>query len=138
MTFLVERLAELQRYVEHARGIRERIAGPAAIESDLSLRNDVLFSLLMIAQLVIDIAGDLSARRGQRFETYREAIRNLARDSHFPPELVSRLELLSGFRNIVVHEYVGIDSQRVLEALDRLDPVAEFVQIVIAIERSTT
>lgn len=52
MTFLVERLAELQRYLEHARAIRRRVSGPEAIERDLTLRNDVLFSLLTIAQLI--------------------------------------------------------------------------------------
>lgn len=34
------------------------------------LHNDALFSLLMVSQLVIDIAGELSARRGDRFEDY--------------------------------------------------------------------
>ncbi|HUP47752.1 MAG TPA: HepT-like ribonuclease domain-containing protein, partial [Thermoanaerobaculia bacterium] len=65
---------------------------------------------------------------------YREAIRNLARDPRFPEPLVSKLELLAGFRNVVVHEYVGIDSRRVIEALDGLEPVAELVRIVRALE----
>lgn len=137
MTFLIERLAELRRYVDHARAIRDRVAGPHSLEADLTLRNDVLFSLLTIAQLVIDIAGELSARRGQRFETYREAIRNLAGDARFPPDLVARLELLAGFRNVVVHEYVGIDPARVVEALDALGPVDELVKIVGTIESSS-
>ena len=70
MTFLVERLAELRRHLDHLRAIRPRVPGPAALEQDLSLHNDVLFSLLTVCQLVIDIAGELSARRGERFEDY--------------------------------------------------------------------
>jgi uncharacterized protein YutE (UPF0331/DUF86 family) len=89
MTFLVERLAELRRHLDHLRDLRPRVTGRHALERDLSLHNDVLFSLLMVAQLVIDIAGELSARRGSRFEDYAEAIRSLAADTRFPPDLVS-------------------------------------------------
>ena len=91
MTYLVERLAELHRHLEHLHRIRPRVTGREALERDLSLHNDVLFSLLTMCQLVIDIAGELSARRGERFEDYTEAVRNLARDERFPGPLVRRL-----------------------------------------------
>jgi uncharacterized protein YutE (UPF0331/DUF86 family) len=80
--------------------------------------------------LVIDIAGELSARRGDRFEDYTEVVRNLARDERFPPSLVRELERLPGFRNVLIHEYVALDMQRVVEALDRLDPIEQFVEVV--------
>ena len=70
MTYLVERLAELRRYLDHLRAIRPRVTGRETLERDLSLTNDVLFSLLTVCQLVIDIAGELSARRGDRYEDY--------------------------------------------------------------------
>ncbi|MGH9201730.1 MAG: HepT-like ribonuclease domain-containing protein [Vicinamibacterales bacterium] len=134
MTFLVERLAELRRHVDHLRTIATRVADRASLERDLSLHNDVLFSLLMVAQLVIGIAGELSARRGERFEDYAEAIRNLARDSRFPPELVHSLERIPGFRNVVIHEYVALDLERVVEALRELEPIDRFIDIVRKIE----
>jgi len=138
MTYLVERLAELQRHLDHLRQLRPRISDAAALERDLSLHNDVLFSLLTICQLVIDIAGDLSARRGDRFEDYTQAVRNLARDARFPPDLVRELERLPGFRNVVVHDYVGLDLERVVDALDRLDPVERFARIVQDIEAASS
>lgn len=130
MTFLVERLAQLRLYLDHLKQIRARVTGREALERDLSLHNDVLFSLLTVCQLVIDIAGELSARRGERFEDYTEAIRNLARDDRFPPALVRELERLPGFRNVVIHEYVALDLERVVEALDRLSPVEDLVEIL--------
>jgi len=136
MTFLVERLAELRTHIKHLRDLAPRVTGRAALEADLSLRNDVLFSLLMTAQLVIDIAGELAARRGDRFEDYREAIRSLGRDQRFPPELIATLELLPGFRNVVVHEYITLNLERAVEALQRLDPIERFIEIVSAIESS--
>lgn len=134
MTFLVERLAELRRHLDHLRELRPRVEGPEALERDLSLHNDVLFSLLTVCQTVIDIAGELSARRGDRFEDYTQAIRNLARYERFPAELVGSLERLPGFRNVLVHEYVALDLARVVEALDELEPIERFAVIVAGIE----
>ena len=130
MTYLVERLAELRRYLDHLRGLRSKVSGPEALERDFSLHNDVLFSLLMVCQLVIDIAGDLSARRGETFEDYTQAVRNLVRNPRFPPDVVQKLARLPGFRNILVHEYVKLDLERVVEALDDLEPVERFLATV--------
>jgi uncharacterized protein YutE (UPF0331/DUF86 family) len=130
MTYLVERLAELRRHLDHLRELRSRVPNRQALERDLSLHNDVLFSLLMVAQLVIDLAGELSARRGDRFEDYTEAIRNLGRDPSFPADLVAELERVPGFRNVVIHEYVALDLDRVVDALGRLEPIERFMEIV--------
>lgn len=138
MTFLVERLAELHRHLDHLSVVRARVSGTEALQRDLSLHNDVLFSLLTICQLVIDIAGELAARRGDRFEDYTQAVRTLATDERFPERLVRRLERLPGFRNIIVHEYVALDLGRVVQALDELDEVREFMRIVAAMERSSS
>lgn len=128
--YLVERLADLRRHLDHLRSLRPRVTDAQALQQDLSLHNDVLFSLLTVCQLVIDIAGDLSARRGDRFADYTEAVRNLGRDGRFPADLVRELERLPGFRNVLVHEYVALDMNRVVEALDRLEPIERFLEIV--------
>lgn len=85
-----------------------------------------------MAQVVIDISGELSAREGHRFEDYTTAVRNLARLEGFEPALVAELARLPGFRNILVHEYVGLDFELVLEALDNLEPVQAFLDVVLA------
>ena len=130
MTYLVERLAELRRYLDHLHELRPKVPDRSALDHDLSLKNDVLFSLLSVCQLVIDIAGELSSSRGARFSDYTEAIRSLGSDSRFSEDLVRNLERLPGFRNIVVHEYVALDLNRVIEALDELEPIEEFFEIV--------
>ena len=78
MTFLVERLAELRRQLDHLRAIRPTVSGTLELQADLTLHNDVMFSLLVICQSVIDIAGELAARRGIRFQDFNGAIRALA------------------------------------------------------------
>jgi hypothetical protein len=82
---LAERLAELKRHLDHLRALRPRVTGPETLRRDLSLHNDVLFSLLTVCQLVIDISGELAARRGERFEDYASAVRSLAADPR-PPQ----------------------------------------------------
>jgi uncharacterized protein YutE (UPF0331/DUF86 family) len=135
MTYLAERLVELRRYLDHLHAIRPRVTGRESLERDLSLHNDVLFSLLTVCQIVIDVAGELSARRGERFEDYTGAVRNLGQDPRFSPDLVRALERLPGFRNVLVHEYTALDMERVVEALNGLDPVQQFLDIARALAR---
>jgi uncharacterized protein YutE (UPF0331/DUF86 family) len=130
MTHLVERLAELRLHLDHLRELVPRVPDRAALERDLSLHNDVLFSLLTVCQLVIDIAGELSARRGDRFEDYTQAVRNLAKDERFPPDLARDLEPIPGFRNVLVHDYVALDLDRVIEAMSSLEPIETFYSCV--------
>ena len=134
MTYLVERLAELRKHLDHLRGLEPRVEGPESLRRDLSLHNDVMFSLLTVAQLV-DISGELGARRGQRFEDYTEAVRSLSAYEEFPPELVAGLSRLPGFRNILIHEYVALDYEQVVRAIRDLEPLAEFLRRAAALEQ---
>jgi uncharacterized protein YutE (UPF0331/DUF86 family) len=130
VTFLVERLAELRKHIDHLRILQPQVTSEADFQDDLSLNNDVLFSLLTVAQLVIDISGELSSQARLSFEDYTTAVRNLARIEGFPRELVDELSRLPGFRNVLIHEYVGLDYALVLQALGQLEPVEEFARIV--------
>ena len=134
MTFLVERLADLRRHLRHLHEIRPRVASVTQLETDLSLHNDVMFSLLVVTQSVIDIAGELAARQGVRFQDYTEAIKALRQVPGFPPDLVEPLVRFPGFRNVVVHEYAAVDYARVLRALDDLEPAERFARAVAALE----
>lgn len=134
MSPVVERLAELRRHLDHLRELRPRVTAAAALRQDLSLHNDVLFSLLTVCQLVIDIAGELSARRGLRFEDYTEAVANLSSFAEIPADVVSALLPLPGFRNVLIHEYVALDLEKAVEALGRLEPIARFAAAVRDLE----
>jgi uncharacterized protein YutE (UPF0331/DUF86 family) len=136
VTFLVERLADLRRHLDHLDELRPRVTADA-LRQNLSLHNDVLFSLLTVCQLVIDISGELAARAGLRFDDYVGAVRSLSGDARFAPDLVRELERLPGFRNILVHEYVALDLNRVVDAVNTLEPVRVFLRVVSAIESET-
>jgi uncharacterized protein YutE (UPF0331/DUF86 family) len=63
-----------------------------------------------------------------------EAIRALSQVGGFPDALVEQLLPLPGFRNIVVHEYVELDYDRVIAALDALAPIDQFIAAVAKLE----
>lgn len=56
--------------------------------------------------------------------------RTLDRLQRLAPAARMSTARLPGFRNILVHEYVGIDYDIVVRALDRLEPVEEFLSVV--------
>lgn len=89
----------------------------------------MLHSLLMVAQMVIHVAGELSSSAGLAFADYRQAVENL-RELGFPEPLVAQLVRLPGFRNVVVHGYLRVDEELVLRALGELEPVEEFLALV--------
>ncbi|OGU03186.1 MAG: hypothetical protein A2085_00360 [Gemmatimonadetes bacterium GWC2_71_10] len=134
MTFLVERLAELRRQLDHLYAVRERIREPRDLESDLSLHNDALFALLVVCQSVIDIAGELAGRRGLRFNDYTEAVRALGSVEGISRSTADALLPLPGFRNVLIHEYVALDYARVIAALHNLDAVEQLIAAVSRLE----
>jgi uncharacterized protein YutE (UPF0331/DUF86 family) len=94
----------------------------------------VLFSLLVVCQTVIDIAGELAGRRAIRFQDYTEAVRALRQIEGMPSAVVAELERLPGFGNVLIHEYVALDFDRVLEAFGTLDVIEQFAGIVARLE----
>ncbi len=130
MSYLAERAAELRRQLAHLEELQARVPNPTALDEDLSLANDVRYALLVVCQRVIDIAGELSTRRGLRFEDYSEAVRNLAIYEEFPDALIRRLEPLPALRNSLVHGTPPDDSHRLFDFLGKLDGAERFVQAV--------
>ena len=134
MSPVVGRLAELRRHLDHLEELRPRVTNAEALRRDLTLHNNVLYSLQAICQLVIGIAGELTGRRGQRFEDYTEAVRSLTAFPEFSDRLVRDLELLPGLRNVLIHGCVARDLERVVQALERLAPLEEFAEGVRCLE----
>jgi uncharacterized protein YutE (UPF0331/DUF86 family) len=88
----------------------------------------------MVCQAVIDIAGELSVRQGVPFDDYVGAVRNLRQRPEFSEVVVTALEKLPGFRNVLIHEYVGFDLDRAAQALRELETVEEFVRVASRME----
>jgi uncharacterized protein YutE (UPF0331/DUF86 family) len=81
-----------------------------AVERGLHLGAEVLF----------DIGNHiLTSQYGTSSEGYQDIIEQLASQGILDPGLHRRLRGLAGFRNILVHDYLRLDPDRVQEALAR-------------------
>jgi uncharacterized protein YutE (UPF0331/DUF86 family) len=131
LSYLAERLNELRRHLDHLAELSPhgaRSLSAATVRSNLSLANDVAYSLLMVTQRTIDVAAELSTRRGLRFEDFQEAIRNLAIHEEFPDALIRKLEPLPELRNHLI--YGQLEPERMVDFLGKLDGVERFAQAV--------
>ena len=72
------------------------------------------------AEILFDIGNHiLSARFGVSPDDYKDIVEQLAAQGILNEELRNRLRGLAGFRNILVHDYLRLDPERVEEALTR-------------------
>jgi uncharacterized protein YutE (UPF0331/DUF86 family) len=71
-------------------------------------------SLLLATQAVVDIAAHIvTADHNARIQDYRQAIETLGQVGILPAEFAEHLAPLAGFRNILVHDYLAVDAEKV-------------------------
>ena len=109
----------------HARRPVERL------RTDLDHRWAVERGLQLCVQNVLDVATHLVAAAGRDAADYTSAIEQLGDLGVISRELATQLRPLAGFRNALVHGYLGIDLDRVHAVLNlHLDQMREFARNV--------
>ena len=122
MDELSERLARLEPLRGRAR---------ADFDADPYLRDIVERNLEVAAQCVLDISHRIiSLERAEKPRDYYEAILRLGELDVLPPAFARGLAPLAGLRNILVHEYVGIDWDDVYQNLNQLHGLARFAELI--------
>jgi len=122
MVFRVDSIqARLRRLEEVVAELRElRALDRAALRRSLRDMWAVERGLHLGAEVVFDIGNHiLSAQYGTGAEGYGDIVEQLARQGILDEPLHHRLRGLAGFRNILVHDYLRLDPNRVEEALDK-------------------
>lgn len=119
------RLDELSDRLARLEPLRTRQR--AEFDGDPYLRDIVERNLEIAAQCCIDISHRIiSLEHAEKPRDYYEAILRLGELHILPFDFARQLAPLAGFRNILVHEYVGIDWDEVYSNLQRLDDLARF------------
>lgn len=78
----------------------------------------VCHAMLLAIQASIDIATAMAVMKTpRRPDTYRETFQVLGKSGILPADLSSQMAKLAGFRNILVHEYSGLDTKLVYRVL---------------------
>jgi uncharacterized protein YutE (UPF0331/DUF86 family) len=115
---LRERLAKLEEVVS-------RLGEVAAVTRDDFFRDYqrqwlAERGLELAAQAILDVGNHILAGEfGESATEYEGIVRGLAARGVLSPALGKRLQGLGGFRNILVHGYLGIDAEKVYTALQR-------------------
>ncbi|HEX7180636.1 MAG TPA: DUF86 domain-containing protein [Thermoanaerobaculia bacterium] len=105
---VVSELRELGKLDREA--LRASLRDMWAVERGLQLGAEILF----------DIGNHiLTAQYGVSPEDYEDILEQLASQGILDTQLRQRLKGLAGFRNILVHDYLHLDQDRVLEGLAR-------------------
>lgn len=102
------------------------------LAGDPLLRAGIERMLQVIVDLAIDInAHIVSATCGEAPQTARESFLEMARSGIIDPELGQRLAPSAGLRNILVHNYIDINTEIVAKAVQTtLCDYPEYVQVV--------
>ncbi|MFQ5614601.1 MAG: DUF86 domain-containing protein, partial [Anaerolineae bacterium] len=122
---LDEILQELARY----RGI-----APEVLRGNVGQRWIIERGLIAAASIIFDVADHILAGHfGTYVETYEESLQGLQDKVVISEDLYRQIRGLGGFRNILVHRYLGIDPDEVLENFQKgLMVFPAFAQEILA------
>lgn len=100
-------------------------------DEDPYLRDIVERNLEVAAQCCIDICHRIiSLEKAEKPHDYYDAILRMSElgvlDSHFARSFAP----IAGFRNVLVHEYLGINWDEVFDNLQRLDALVRFAESI--------
>ena len=122
---IVKRLDELNERLARLEPLREQKR--AEFDADPYLRDIVERNLEISAQCCIDICHRIIVLENTRKPTdYFEAILMMGEIGILSADFARRLAPLAGFRNILIHEYLGIDWDHVYKNLQNLDELTRF------------
>ncbi len=114
---------------ENIRGLSEfKKISLKDIQSDRSKEWALRYGFLETIQIVIDIACHIVSKYNLgNPSTYSECIELLEKYNYLNDELASRVLGMVGLRNILVHEYLVIDTAKLHQLLDNLEDINKFV-----------
>jgi uncharacterized protein YutE (UPF0331/DUF86 family) len=124
---VVRRLTRLGELIEALEAARAE--GPDALEADVRNELAVLHALQLAVQACLDVGAHLVGELGlSPPDDYAGVFRSLSRAGLINSELADRLVEAAGMRNVIVHEYLQVDLDRVWRALERLDDLRDFAR----------
>ena len=88
-------------------------------------------NLEIAAQCCIDISNRIiSLEKAKKPQDYYEAFIRLGELNVLPEEFARNFAPIAGFRNILVHEYLGVNWDEVYKNLQEIDELVQFAEIV--------
>lgn len=129
---VTKKLQELERYVRELEDLRDWTLDQ--LRESLHKSWSVEHGLQLAIQLVIDTGNHILAAVGEnRIDEYSDIIDRLGEKGIIPPEFARTIRDMTGFRNILVHEYIEVDLETVHHVLqNRLGDFHDFGRYIRA------
>jgi len=88
-------------------------------------------NLEIAIQCILDIGNHIIAIEKWRSpKDYKDIIKILGEKGVLPKNFASKIEKMAGLRNILVHSYLEIDDEKIIELLQKLDDFTDFMKHV--------
>jgi uncharacterized protein YutE (UPF0331/DUF86 family) len=123
----------IRKIEEHLRRLDEMSKTPKEeFLRDWKIQDVVLRNFQVVMDACCDIGAHLISKEGKDVpDTYAGVIERLQELKILPEDLADKIVDLVKFRNIIVHEYLYLDMEKVYEKLQELDYIREFVKCIV-------
>jgi len=124
------RLMQLENNISELKDIKQKYS-VTDIKRDKQKEWALRYGLLESIQVVIDISCHLVVQQNLgNAETYADCIELLSKFDYINQDLADKLMAMTGLRNILVHEYVSIDIDKLYKMLEQLDDFRQFAEAI--------
>ena len=124
------RLKQLENNISELKDIKQKYS-VTDIKRDKQKEWALRYGLLESIQVVIDISCHLVVQQNLgNAETYADCIELLSKFDYINQDLADKLMAMTGLRNILVHEYVSIDIDKLYKMLEQLDDFRQFAEAI--------
>ncbi len=135
-TVMLRKLSELETYQKQIRefsGISLQ-----AYKADWKTQRIVERTLQMMIETCVDIANHIVSDRGMRAPTgYADTFKVLFENTIIASDLCSTMERMAKFRNVVVHQYEGVDADIVISILRKhLKDIERYQEAILSYLKS--
>ena len=91
----------------------------------------ILYNFQIAIQCCIDIANKIiSENRFEKPKDFYGSIKIIGNNEIIPSDFADQLAPITGFRNILVHEYTGIDWDQVQTHMKNLNKFEQFIEFI--------
>ena len=128
---MFERLQRLEENIVQLQRFRDMYS-LEDVRKDRHLEWSLRYGLLEAIQIIIDVSCHLVSRDNLGMpSTHSECIALLQQAGYISDALARTLLGMVGLRNILVHNYIRIELERLYSLLDRIDDFRAFVKEII-------
>lgn len=129
---LASKLGKLEEYVKTISKLQKEVDKKRFLNEEF-IQRAIERSLQLGLEAVLDIADHVINEYGfEKAETYKDVILVLGKNNVIPETFAKKISPAAGFRNILVHNYVSLDANKVFEHFKKdAGDIKRFMQYIV-------